>query len=233
VIETYHRPTTLDEALTLLGRPDTVVLGGGTTLVPATRATVVVDLQALGLDDITLDGERAVIGAMVRLADLADADLAPALLRDLARREAPSTIRNVATVGGTVASGDPESELLAGLLVHDAVVHLAGPERTMALGDYLAERPGGLITAVSVATAGRGVSTRTGRTPADRPIVMVAARRAGDGTVLVAATGVAATPVLIDQGSDLEPPPDFRGGADYRRHLAATLTARAVAGLDA
>lgn len=234
MIETYHRPTTLEEALTLLSGPGAAVLGGGTSLVSATTATAVVDLQALGLDELALDGDRLAIGAMVRLADLAQADLASPLLRELAGREAPSTIRNVATVGGTVATGDPESELLAGLLVHDAMVSVAGVDGTeiVALAGYLASAPAGIITAVSVATGGLGASARTGRTPADRPIVMAAARRDDAGKVAIAVTGLAETPVLYEPGTDGEPPSDFRAGADYRRHLAATLAARVVAELE-
>jgi carbon-monoxide dehydrogenase medium subunit len=235
VIETYHRPTTLEEALTLLTSPGAAILGGGSSLVAATTATTVVDLQALGLDGLALDGDRLMIGAMVCLADLADAELAPPLVRDLAKREAPSTIRNAATVGGTVAMGDPESELLAGLLVYDGVVSVATQNgtRTVALADYLASSPTGIITTVTVATGGRATSARTGRTPADRPIVMAAARRGDDGSVAVAVTGVAATPVRYEDETSLEPPTDFRGGADYRRHLATTLVARALDELDA
>jgi CO/xanthine dehydrogenase FAD-binding subunit len=234
VIETYHRPTTLEEALALLTGPGAAILGGGTSLVPATTATTVVDLQALGFDDLALDGDRLAIGAMVRLADLAEADVSPPLLRDLARREAPSTIRNVATVGGTVVTRDPESELLAGLLVHDAVVTIATEDAatTVALADYLASRPTGIITTVTVATGGQGTAARTGRTPADRPIVMAAARRGDDGSIAIAVTGVAATPVLYEVESSLDPPSDFRAGADYRRHLATTLVARALDQLD-
>ncbi len=51
---------------------------------------------------------------MVRLSDLEAHSDVPALLKDLSRREGPNTIRNAATVGGTIASGDPESELVAG-----------------------------------------------------------------------------------------------------------------------
>lgn len=228
VIETYHRPSTLEEALTLLTSPGAVALGGGTALVPAATATTVVDLQALGLDDLAIDGDRLLLGAMVRLADLAEADLAPPLLRDLARREAPSTVRNAATVGGTVATGDPDSELLAGLLAYDAAVTVADAtgSTTTALPDYLASPSPGLITAVSVTTGGRGASARTGRTPADRPIVMAAGRRGDDGATVIALTGVAATPVVYQPGAELDPPSDFRAGADYRRHLADTLVAR-------
>jgi probable selenate reductase FAD-binding subunit len=236
VIETYHRPATLEQALSLLETEGTTVLGGGTSLVAAGGPSAVVDLQDLGLDSITLDGGRVWIGAMVRLRALVESDLVPAILRDLARREAPNTIRNAATVGGTVATRDPESELVAGLLVHEAEVTIvaSGSTRSLAVSEYLHDGPSGIITQISLESGGEAAAARTGRTPADRPIVAAVARRGDDGGVRLALTGVASTPLLIDPSDvdDLVPPADFRGSTEYRGHLATVLTARAIAGLD-
>ncbi len=233
MIQGYHRPSTLDEALELLAAGDASVLAGGTSLVAAGSATRVVDLQGLGLDRIDLDGDRLSIGAMARLYQIVDSDLVPALLRDLARREAPSIIRNAATLGGTIATRDWESELLAGLLVHDAALTVTGRDGPIPLPAYLSDPTPGIITAVSIATGGAGSSARTGRTPADRPIVCAVTRRDDTGGVHLALTGVALTPVLVDplRLDELDPPPDFRGSADYRKHLAHTLASRAMEGL--
>ncbi len=73
--------------------------------------------------------------------------------------------------------------------------------RRSALQQLLATLPrpvGGIITAVTVSTAGRSSAARTGRTRADRPIVAAVARITGDGRRRVALTGVAAVPVLIE-----------------------------------
>ena len=56
MIDSYHRPSTLDEALHLVASEDAAVLGGGTKLIPTTTARSVVDLQGLGLDGIALGG---------------------------------------------------------------------------------------------------------------------------------------------------------------------------------
>ncbi|MGD0377030.1 MAG: FAD binding domain-containing protein [Streptosporangiaceae bacterium] len=256
IISGYHRPATLEAALTCLARPATVPLGGGTKLngTAATGPIEVVDLQALGLDRIDrLDGRMAVIGATVTLSQLADSPVVPHVIREAARREQPSTLRAQATVGGCVASRDAESELLAALLAHGAVVRIVAPDRVseLTLQQLLGTLPppaGGIITAVTVSTAGRSSAARTGRTRADRPIVAAVARITADGRRCVALTGVAAAPVLIggrdqtdtgkmdtgwmDTGgmetSRLDPPADFRGSAEYRRALAAVLTARAL-----
>lgn len=235
-VAAYHRPNTLEEALGLLSTPGRVALAGG-TVVNATRTATpvdVVDLQALGLGGIgAVAPGRLRLGATASLQDLVDDPRVPPLLQELARREAPSALRTLATVGGTVVVADPDSELLAGLLVHDARVMLAGPtgERTLPLAVVLADPAvlaGALVVAVDVETGGTAAAVRTARTPADRPIVAAVARRAEGGSLLLALTGVAPTPVLVDPDrlADLSPPGDFRGSSAYRAHLAATLAAR-------
>ena len=237
MIDSYHRPSSLDEALHLVASDDAAVLGGGTSLIPTTMARSVVDLQGLGLDGIALDGAEIDVGSMTRLRDLVESDLIPHELRDLAKREAPNTLRNAATAGGTVAGADPESELLAGLLVYRSTVNVVDPtgRTTLPLSEYLDTRPAGIITEIRLQTGGRAATTRTGRTPADRPIVAAVARRDDEGTIVLALTGVASTPIVVDPNavSSLDPPSDFRGSTEYRRHLAETLSRRAVAELDA
>lgn len=234
-IAAYHRPDSLDEALSLLAAPNRRALGGGTIVVPESRvarpdAVELVDLQALALDGWEQSPDSLTIGAMVRLGDLVDHDDTPPLLGDVARRELPSALRNQATIGGTVALGDPDSVLLAGLLVHGAQVHLHGQD-PMALSDSLAEGVGRrIVTGVTVDPAGTGAIAVTGRTPADTPIVAAVARRTDDG-VRLALTGVGDHPVLADPAdptAGLRPPSDFRGSTDYRLHLVETLGTRAV-----
>jgi CO/xanthine dehydrogenase FAD-binding subunit len=232
-ISAYHRPSTIDEAVALLATHDRVPLGGGTVVVPGRAAVEVVDLQALGLDAVTTDGDRLRLGATATLQAVVDSPATPALLADLARRETTSLLRNQATVGGTVAAPSPDSLLLAGLLVHEAEVERHGAA-SAALAAALADGPGGLVTAVTAALGGTGHVAVTGRTPGDDPIVGAVGRRTPDGRLLLALTGVAATPVLVDPDDPtaaLDPPGDFRGDADYRRHLAGVLAARVVEGL--
>lgn len=232
----YHRPESLEEASTLLAGANRRALGGGTVVVPAVRerrgeGVEFVDLQALGLDQIESADGRVTMGAMVRLGELVTDDRVPRLLRELAQRELPSALRNQATLGGTIALAEPESVLLAGLLVHEARVELTG-HGSVLLAELLEQGTGnGIITSVSVAADGHGAIASTARTPADVPIVAAIARSTPDGMRL-ALTGVAATPVEVDPAdpaADLSPPGDFRGSTAYRAHLAALLSKRVLA----
>jgi CO/xanthine dehydrogenase FAD-binding subunit len=229
----YHRPTSIDDAAALLAEPDRRALAGGTVLVPDARVhrdrgVEVVDLQALDLDAIVAEGGRLQIGAMVRLGDLAVDGRLPEILRDAARRELPSALRNQATIGGTAALAGSESVLYATLLTLGAQLDLHGPSSRL-LADPPTE-PTELILSVTVETGGVFAIAATGRTPADDPIIAAVARNDG-GAISVALTGVAATPILVDPeapAAGLDPPADFRGSAMYRRHLATVLAARAI-----
>jgi CO/xanthine dehydrogenase FAD-binding subunit len=241
-VSSYSRPRTLDEALELLERPVAVAIGGGTRVLPAPTAAPieVVDLQALGLNGIEAwPGGDIVIGGTARLRRIVEHEAVPAAVREAARRETSSALRNLATLGGCIVTGDPESELLAALLVHEARVRVArrSGATTVPLPELLADA-GRTATAIveAVVLAGGGVTAcaRTGRTAADRPIVAAVARRDGHGTIRLALTGVASHPVLVD-GRDpavgldrLRPPADGRGSSEYRLHLAHVLSRRVL-----
>ncbi len=238
MITSYYRPPTLDEAITLLAHPDTVIIAGGTTVNADTGGSpvVAVDLQALALSSIETDGEAVRLGAMTRLVEVVESELVPDVLRDLARREAPSTIRNAATIGGTIGTTDPESQLLSGLLAFGATVTLAriGSTTDHSLTEVLDDSElldGAIITSVAVPSNGVAAADRTARTPMDRPIVLAVAHRDRSGAVLLAMAGVAPRPVIVepDRIADLDPPSDFRGSSEYRAQIASVLAGRVLA----
>jgi putative selenate reductase FAD-binding subunit len=240
MITEYHRPLTLDEAIVLAADPDAVILGGGTTVNadPATAASVAVDLQALDLSGIAVDGHVVRIGAMTRLQDIVESDEIPTVLADLAHREAPNTIRNAATIGGTIAAADAESQLLTGLLAFGAKVSLArdGSTSEHSIDELLHDASllsGSIITSISVPTSGTAAADRTARTPMDQPIVLAVAYRGSGGNIVLAMSGVAPLPVIVDPGriEDVEPPSDFRGSSEYRRQVGVVLADRVVAAI--
>lgn len=205
----YYRPKSIEEALQLLSQPDTAVLAGGTKLLADdVAASSVVDLQALGLNQIRFDENYLYLGAMVRLVDWAaflaanDAPDSPAqLLQKAIRQSGPNTYRNAATAGGSVSARLPDSELLAALLVLEAELLSQSPEANwLSLVDYMAvaERPNGLITEIRLPwEAGWGSSERVARTPADYPIVSVTVWQPTGQPPRLAATGIDELPVRL------------------------------------
>lgn len=244
--QTYHRPDSIEEALQLLSRQglNSAVLAGGTQLnSDLSGVDEVVDLQSTGLDQITAGDERLSLGAMVRVQTILDAasltNDTPPLLREMARREGPNTFRNAGTIGGAIVTADPESELLAALLVFEAdvTIHTTAGAHTMPLSDFLTDVRGhlesGILTGVSLQTAGPTAHARVARTPQDSPIVAALARRKPDGAALLALCGVAPTPILAGPGdiSNLDPPADFRGSSQYRKKMAQVLARRVLSEL--
>jgi len=245
-LKAYHRPSSVEEALKLLARPNvnTAILGGGTHLTAhlPEMVTEVADLQAVAeLDKIDSAGPEMTIGAMVRLQTIVDDTQAPALLREAAHREGPNTFRHAATIGGVVAGPDKESELLAALLVFEAEVQIQTGSglKTVSLETFMRDvqtaLAGGIITAVKLKTTGQTASDRVGRTPVDNPIVAAAARKTPEGKLLLALCGVDAVPVLVapeNVKAAVKPPEDFRGSREYRRQMAATLAKRVISQLE-
>ena len=230
-VENYHRPEIVEEALRLLERPSTIPLAGGTQLIANLAEPVdVIDLQAVGLNQIEVAADTITIGAMVRLQTIAEHAEMPELVRQMTLREGANTFRHMGTLGGVGATADPESELYAALLVHEAVVTVesSAGETHVPLAELELER-GVLITAVTIQRHGQTASDRVARTPADKPIVAVVGRRVGEA-VLLAACGVGKRPILInaDKVDQLIPPGDFRGSSGYRREMTAVLIQRVL-----
>lgn len=216
-IDEYHRPRDLEEALKLLHRRQTSVpLAGGTDLIPAGAPDVkaVVDLQALGLDHISVEGFRVHIGAMATLQHILTAEGAGELLAESALLEGPLTYRNAATLGGTIASRDALSHLLIALLVLDTEVHLRLPDPATVSLDRILDAPrkfldGGLITGVTALSGAGAPGTalaRVARTPRDEPIVAAAVRLTREdelcGGACIALAGVADRPIRMYQAED-------------------------------
>lgn len=235
----YHRPNSVNEALELLSRRGmrSSLLAGGTTLVPQDDVIDdVIDIQALGLNNIESDGESFSLGAMCRIQDIVGHTEIPPLLKTTAQREGPNTFRNMGTIGGLVAIADWESELYAALLVYDAkVIWLSYDGRNeISLSelnpDMLEEV---LITSVIIPKDGITGDERIARTPADKPIVSVVGRKDAAGVVRLAACGVAERPILLDfrRLDELMPPADFRGSSQYRKSMVELLSQRVLANM--
>jgi len=137
----YHAPKTLPEALELLGRfgEEAKVLSGGQSLLPLLKLRFaqpahLVDIGRIGgLDYIKEEGGFLKIGALVREAALEASPLVKAkypILVDTAAVIADPIVRNLATVGGNLAHGDPANDHPATMLALGAEVVATGPKGT-------------------------------------------------------------------------------------------------------
>jgi len=142
------RPSTLDEALALIrnGGGAARWLAGGIDVVrrPPAAETTLIDLSALPLGDISVsrDGDAVSIGAMASLTEIQESPL----IRELYAGEivsmlgavASPLLRNLATLGGSIGSAHPWSDIHCLLLAIGAHVEIYdGATRTADLGEVL------------------------------------------------------------------------------------------------
>ena len=165
----YHRPSTVSEAVALLGRLDSEsrLLAGGHSLIPMMKLRLaqpshLIDLAGVGeLKGVRVEGGEVVIGAMTTQHELIASEELTAhapILREAAEQIADPQVRYLGTIGGNAASGDPGNDMPALLMTLDASYELRGPAgarrvsaREYYLGIYeTAAEPGEILTGIRV-----------------------------------------------------------------------------------
>jgi carbon-monoxide dehydrogenase medium subunit len=141
---TLHQPTSVEEAVHLLAAAGGTArpLAGGTDLLidmklGRARPPEVVNLKRIdGLDRIEPFAGGTRIGALVRVSAIASSELVrerwPALWQ-ASSHLASQPVRNLATIGGNLGRGSPAGDMTPPLIVHGAVVEVAGPASTRSL----------------------------------------------------------------------------------------------------
>ena len=145
----YHAPTSLGEATALLARlgEDAKVLSGGQSLIPMMKLRLaspphVVDINGIaGLAGLREADGFLRIGALTRESDLEESALIRTrypLLHETSKVIADPIVRNLATVGGNLAHGDPANDHPATMLALGAAVATISPrgERTIPIGAF-------------------------------------------------------------------------------------------------
>ncbi|MGD0594797.1 MAG: xanthine dehydrogenase family protein subunit M [Acidimicrobiales bacterium] len=261
----YRRASSLDEAITMLveGGEDAKLMAGGHSLLPLMKLrlaspSVLVDLGPVReLSYVRDAGDHVAVGALTRHTDVHGSNVARTevpILAHVAGQIGDPQVRHRGTIGGSIAHGDPASDLPAVCLALRATFVLAGPsgQRLVPATDFFT---GFLETAIArdeVLTEIRlpkhsatGWSfQKFGLRAQDWAIVGVAAVRNGStGVALVnmsdtpvlaagveAAVAAGATPseAAAHASDGLEPPSDVRSSREYRRHLASVLVQRAL-----
>ena len=161
----YAKPTSLDDALALLGERAWTILAGGTDFYPALGSKPlrqdVLDINGLdGLRGISTTETHVVIGARTTWTDVLRADLPPAFdgLKQAAREVGSVQIQNCGTVAGNLCNASPAADGVPSLLTLDAEVELrsSGGVRYVGLPQFIlgnrqtALQQGELLTAVLV-----------------------------------------------------------------------------------
>jgi carbon-monoxide dehydrogenase medium subunit len=253
----YARPETLEQALGVLAEnPGARALAGGQTLINVMKARaaspdVLVDLGGLAeLKGIELGSDGTLeIGPMTTYAEVissAEARARP-ILGDVCSQIADVQVRNRGTVGGNICASDPTNHLPPLLAALGAELTVAGaggersvPAREFFLGVYItAVGPGELLTKITI-PPGRADGFASVPIGVDGTCIVNAAASLNGGT-RIALGCVGAVPVVVEPESTepeavrgavrearLEPPSDVHASADYRRHLAEVVAARAV-----
>ena len=254
----YQRPANAGAAAAAFAG-DARYLAGGQSLVQAMKLRLsqserLIDLGgAADLAGISVEGNTVKVGATTKHANVAaSADVIKAIpaLADLAGGIGDQMVRNMGTLGGSIANADPAACYPAAVLGLGATVHTN--KRSIAADSYFtgmfetALQTGELITAVSFPVPTRAAYIKF-KQPASRFAlvgVFVAQTAAG---VRVAVTGVKssvfrATAIEAALNASFTPAAaqavklgtdgvngDMHGSAEYRAAMVSVMAGRAVA----
>lgn len=221
----YHRPRSVDEALTLLAAdPEARPIAGGATLVAMLNARVVeppvlVSLAGVAeLQGLSASAEGEVrIGAFTRHRDSAASPLLVgtlAVVRDAAGQIANATVRNMGTIGGSIAFADPGLDYPPALVAVGAEVEVAGLDgrRRIPATDFFVDwyttalQPGEIVCAVHLPPAdaqGAGLYVKHARVAGDYATASVALCRCADGAVSAAVGGCGPRPLASAEANAL------------------------------
>jgi aerobic carbon-monoxide dehydrogenase medium subunit len=265
----YQRASTVDEAVELLGEhgDDAKLLAGGHSLLPLMRLrlaapAVLIDIGRLAdLSYLRSDGGQVRIGALTRHHDLATSDelreQVP-MLAHIAGQIGDPQVRHRGTIGGSIAHGDPASDLPAAVLALRGTFVARGPggEREIPADQMFtgfletALAPDEVLTEIRVPAMGGAPwgFQKFVRRAQDWAIVGCAAvlgngtsSGPGVGLVHMGATplrapgveealrsGASPSEAAARADEGTEPPDDLNASAEYRRHLAQVLVRRAL-----
>ena len=254
----YQRPANAAAAAAAM-QGDARYLAGGQSLVQAMKLRLssserLVDLGGIAeLKGIRLEGGAVVIGAMSTHASVAaSAEVRKTIpaLAELAGGIGDPMVRNMGTLGGSIANADPAADYPAGVLGLGATIKTN--QRSIAADDFFtglyetALKPGELITAVSFPAAQRAAYVKY-KQPASRFALVGVFVAQTAGGVRVAVTGAASSvfrckPLEDALARSFTPEAakavklsadglnaDLHGSAAYRAAMISVMASRAVA----
>jgi carbon-monoxide dehydrogenase medium subunit len=262
----YARATTVREAVDLLQRhgEDAKLIAGGHSLLPLMRLrlatpSLLVDVGRIpDLAYVREDGSEVAIGALTRHHDVHRSELLRAeapLVAHVAGQVGDPQVRHRGTIGGSLAHGDPASDLPAAVLALGGSLVVEGPSgrRTIPATEFFvgfletALRPDEVLVEVRVPKGFRRYAfEKFNRRAQDWAIVGVAVAVNGSARVALVnmgstplraapveealASGASAAEAAARAAEGTDPPADLNASPEYRRHLAQVLVRRALEG---
>ena len=249
------QPSSPEEAVSLFEAGVTVI-GGGTIVVPEMtsgrlRPEKAMLLTGAGLAGISRDGPRITIGATTPVSELVSL---PAPVGPCAANVADLEIRAQGTLGGNLCAGEgieaPRGDLQGAMLAVGATIRSvgAGGETTEPLEDFLPHRQDRLLLDVSYEEPSAGAFAPLIRPHThDYTALAVSAARGEDGTIRLAASGVAGHAVRLPSVeakasdpaaaadaavADVSFADDALASAWYRKRILPVLVRRALTQLE-
>jgi len=255
----YHKASSLSDAAGVLGKnADARLLAGGQTLIASMKLRLVspsdlIDLGGIAeLRGIKVDGSTLTIGAMTSHAEVAKSNevkkAIPALAR-LAGEIGDRMVRNLGTLGGSIANNDPAADYPAGLLGLGATINTN--KRKLTADEFFkgmyetALQPGEIITSIGFPVPKRAGYAKF-KNPASRYAMVGVFVSEGAGGVRVAVTGAGPSVFRVpamekaltakfsaDAIASIQVPAtglnnDLHATAEYRAHLVTVMAKRAV-----
>ena len=157
MIQQFFKPQTMAEAVALKDkyRDEAVFMAGGTDVNCRDTAGVVemvIGIEQLKLNKISKSYEALSIGAGVTIQELIDSPKVPDQLTIAAGHFMNRNIRNIATIGGNIASNHTTSNLIPILIGLDAELKLAGSGPSVSVYDYITQEMSHLIESVTISS---------------------------------------------------------------------------------
>jgi len=249
-IEKYHYASSLDEAYEILSNTTGAsILGGcGYLRMGNRKISVGIDLSKLGLDFIRETDSEVQIGAMASLRLVETDDITKkyfgGVMADCVRSIVGVQLRNLVTMGGTVAGRYPFSDVLTPLMSLDAQIHFASG-KVIPFDDFMENKSEkDIVSMVSIKKDGRVSAFESVRNSAtDYAIVNVSVSKLGDDyRVVIGARPAKAVRAfeceeILSSGGDIKKASEaiddisfgdnVRGSAEYRRGVVPALIRRA------
>jgi carbon-monoxide dehydrogenase medium subunit len=225
----YLRPATIPEAIALLQQygDDAKILSGGQSLIPMmklrlTRPSYLIDINRIsGLSYVKEEDGHLKIGGLTREAELESSPLIHSkypIILDTAHVIADPQVRNLATLAGNLAHGDPANDHPATMLALGAKVVATGPTgaRVIPIGDFFvslfttALQPNEIVTEIQIPvppTRSGGAYLKLERKVGDFATAAVAAQVTLDASgscqqAGIGLTNVGPTPIKATKAED-------------------------------